>query len=335
MPGLPARLGLMLSGRQPLADFTAAARQAEAAGFGRVWTGDGGGDVVALLAAAALVTNQVGLGSAVMVWHRPPVVAARAAAQLARFAPGRLVLGLGAGPREWNEDWWGIPFERPVARMKEYLTILRALLTPAEEPFSYQGTFFHLRRCPRTPPPEPIPLLLGTVGPQMNRLAGQVADGVLFDVCLPLRYLTEVAIPAVEAGLARSGRPRDRFHRAALVAAGVDPDPATARQHVKRAIAGHLAQEYFFPIWGAAGFEAEARRARERLAAGDHPGALAAISDAFAETVGLAGTADQVRHQAAAWLEVVDELVLLSPPFAASASEVAANRQALLTTFSA
>lgn len=337
MPPVPtSRLGLMLSGRQPIEELIASARAAEAAGFHSVWSGDGGGDVFSLLTAYALNTTRILLGSGVAVWHRPPIVAAQAAAQLSRVSNGRFLFGIGAGPRDWNEEWWGISFERPIARMSEYVAIVRGALTLERGAFQHDGTIFRVRNYRRRlASPVVPPIYLGTVGPQMNRLAGKVADGVLFDVCLPPSYLTSVAIPAVETGLATAGRRRDQIRLSAMVPAAVATNPRDARRVVKRSIVGHLENEYFYPVWRAAGFEAEALAARERLRERDVAGALDAISDEFAATIGICGAPDEARRHAAAWLDLVDTVVLLTPPFGATDDEVAVNRQALIETFGA
>ncbi|MFN8532232.1 MAG: LLM class flavin-dependent oxidoreductase [Dehalococcoidia bacterium] len=331
-----ARIGLMLSGRQPIDELIASVQTAEAAGFQSVWSGDGGGDVFSLLTAYALNTSRILLGSGVTVWHRPPIIAAQAAAQLSRISKGRFLFGIGAGPKDWNEDWWGVDFSRPITRMREYVEIMRDAMSTKREPLDYPGNVFQIRNFRRRGNLEnPPPIFLGTVGVQMNRLAGRVADGVLFDVCLPPSYLTGAAIPAVEAGLAKSGRPRDRFTMAAMIPAAVDPDSRAAKRFVKRSILGHLENAYFYPVWRAAGFEDEALAAREKLRAHDTAGALDAISDDFASAIGICGTADEARAQAAEWLGLLDRAILLTPPFGATDDEVAANRRTLIETFGA
>jgi alkanesulfonate monooxygenase SsuD/methylene tetrahydromethanopterin reductase-like flavin-dependent oxidoreductase (luciferase family) len=326
----------MLSGRQPISELIASARAAEDAGFHSIWSGDGGGDVFSLLTAYALNTSRIFLGAGVAVWHRPPIVAAQAAAQLSRISGGRFLFGIGAGPRDWNEDWWGISFERPIARMNEYVAIVRGALTLERGAFHYDGTVFRVRNYRRRlAVPAVPPIYLGTVGPQMNRLAGKVADGVLFDVCLPPSYLTTVAIPAVEAGLAKAGRRRDQIRLTAMVPAAVATNPRDARRVVKRSIVAHLENEYFYPVWRAAGFEGEALAAREKLRARDVAGALDAVSDEFAAAIGICGTPEEARRQAAAWLDLLDNVFLLTPPFGATDDEVAANRHALIETFGA
>ncbi|GIW10190.1 MAG: LLM class F420-dependent oxidoreductase [Dehalococcoidia bacterium] len=312
---LHSRIGLMMAGA-PLRDLVAIAQAADSAGLHSLWVGDGG-DPFGPLTAFALATARIRLGTGVAVWHRPPVVLASAAAQLATTANGRFTLGLGAGPRQWNEDWYGIAFTRPIARMREYVTIIRGVLDSASHgPFSFAGEHFQVRSYRRSSEVPPVPIVLGTVGRQMNRLAGAVADGVLLDVLLSRRYLREVALPAIAAGRQRRHQPASReetFTIGAMVCCIADPDRRTAYQAVKWGLLGHLAADYFFPVWQDDGFGAETQLARERAAAGDPAGAVAALPDAFVETIAIAGTPDDCRRQLRSWLELVDFVALWAP----------------------
>jgi alkanesulfonate monooxygenase SsuD/methylene tetrahydromethanopterin reductase-like flavin-dependent oxidoreductase (luciferase family) len=326
----------MLGGRQPLADQIRVARAVEDAGLHSLWVSDGGGDVFALLTAFAGATKSVGLASGVAIWYRPPTITANSTALLTDYSGGRFTLGLGPGPRPWNENWWGMPFDRPVGRMKEYVQIVRgALETPPGQTFSYEGEHFRIRGFPRggRPIEKVPPIWLGTIGVQMNRLAGRIADGVEFASYLPSRYLQDTAVPAVLEGLRAAGRDRAGISLAALVPCYVDPDPAAALRGMKRSILGNLSLEQYYPIWGTYGFETEARLARERFAAGDTDGALAAISPEFASAVGIYGPADACRQQLAA-LHFLDLVVLLPPSALFNDAEILANRLALVETFS-
>ncbi|MFN8532233.1 MAG: LLM class flavin-dependent oxidoreductase [Dehalococcoidia bacterium] len=309
---LQQRLGLMMAG-YPLRSLVETARRADAAGFHSLWNGDGG-DAFGPLIAYALNTSRIRLGSGVAVWHRPPVIAASAALQVSGVSEGRSILGLGAGPKQWNEDWWGIPFDKPIGRMREYASVIRAVFESGPgRPFSFAGQHFtvsHYQRANRHPAP---PIFLGTVGTQMNRLAGEIADGALFDVLLSRRYLRERAIPAVEAGLARSGRDRSGVTLGSMLCCIADPDERVALTAVKWGLLGHLPAEYFYPVWADDGFLAETREAQRRLLAGDPAGAVAALSDDFARTVAVVGTPDDCRRQMTAWLDLVDFLALWAP----------------------
>ncbi len=244
------------------------------------------------------------------------------------------MLGLGAGPKDWNENWWGINFDKPIGRMSEYVQILRGILSEPRGSYSFAGKHFQIRDYQLRQQVSSVPpIYLGTVGRQMNRLAGRIADGVLFDVCLPPLYLREAAIPAIDEGLAVSGRSRADFTLGAMIPIGIDNDRKTALRAVKRSIASHLENAYFYPVWAASGFEQEARAAQAKLKARDRAGALDAISDDFARLVGIAGTADDVRRQTAEWLALVDEVDFLTSPFLATDDEVTANQQRILETF--
>ncbi|MCS6802397.1 MAG: LLM class flavin-dependent oxidoreductase [Chloroflexota bacterium] len=309
---LHSRVGLMMAGR-PLRDLVETARRADRAGLHSLWCGDGG-DAFSPLTAYALATTKIRLGTAVAVWHRPPVITANAALQLAAVCDGRFTLGLGAGPKQWNEDWWGIPFDRPVGRMREYIAVIRGVFESGpERPFTFEGQHFRVRRYHRSSRHPAPPIVLGTVGLQMNRLAGEVADGVIFDVLLSQRYLRDCALPAVMEGARRAGRERSALSLGAMVCCVADPDERTALQGVKWGLLGHLVAEYFYPVWRDDGFEAETRRAQARLRAGDPAGAVAELSDEFARTVAIVGRPDDCRRQLAAWLELVDFVALWAP----------------------
>ncbi|MCS7002993.1 MAG: LLM class flavin-dependent oxidoreductase [Dehalococcoidia bacterium] len=308
-----APIGVMMGG-PTLRHGIEIAKKADAAGFHSVWSGDGG-DPFSSLTTYALNTTEVRVGTGVAVWHRPPVIAANAALQLAANSDGRFLFGLGAGPKQWNEDWWGIPFDAPIGRMKEYIEVIRGVFhSGPDAPFSYEGKRFQVRNYRRSSRHTPPPILIGTVGEQMNRLAGRIADGVIHDVLLPPAYLREVAIPAVEAGLRAAGRARADFLMTAMVACIVDPDETVAKRAMKFGLQGHLQAEYFYPVWGRGGFEPEARRAQHKLLIERDPvGAADAISDDLAAAVGIVGTPDQCRRQLAAMLEYLDVVILWSP----------------------
>src|SRR5262249_28159775 len=154
--------------------------------------------------AYALHTKRIRLGAGVAVWHRPPVVTAVASAQLTELSGNRFLLGLGSGPPQWNANLWGIPFERPIGRMREYIAATKggSGSRPGRR-FLRESERFQVRNCVR-PGGRPLEVLreiwLGTVGPQMNRLAGEACDGVLFDLYLSPRYLRDVAMKSIEAG---------------------------------------------------------------------------------------------------------------------------------------
>jgi probable F420-dependent oxidoreductase len=164
-------------------EYAAMARVAEEVGFDSIWVGDhllyrgdgrperGPWDCWTLLAALAAATERVELGPLVAstAFH-PPGLLARAAAAVDEISGGRLILGLGAGWNETEFRAFGLPFDRPVARFEEAFGLVRRLLSG--ERVSFEGSFHRLDDAVLLPPPaRRPPLMVGSVGPRMLRIA--------------------------------------------------------------------------------------------------------------------------------------------------------------------
>src|SRR4051812_34934279 len=122
MPRETPQLAAVVSALRPdQAAGRSASQDAEDAGFHSVWSWDTHQDVFSALASHAVGTRRVELGTGIAVWHRPPVALLNAVDTLDQISGGRAILGLGASPRERNENWYGVSFERPIARMAEYI----------------------------------------------------------------------------------------------------------------------------------------------------------------------------------------------------------------------
>ena len=166
------------------------ARAAEQAGFDSLWVGDhllfrdpdlpprGPWEAWSILAALAGITDRVALGPLVasVSFHNPAILAKKAAA-IDEISGGRLILGLGAG---WNEPEYrafGFPFDHRVERFEEAFAIIRGLLRDGAVDFA--GRYHQARECVLLPPPTRKggpPIMVGTTGPRMLRLAAQHAD---------------------------------------------------------------------------------------------------------------------------------------------------------------
>ena len=199
----------------PLADVASTARAAEAAGVAALWTTETKHDPFLPLTLAAAATQRTELGTAVAVaFARSPVATAGAAWDLARLSGGRFTLGLGSQVRAHVERRFGMPWsDRPVARMREYVRVVRAAWeawqTGARP--SFRGE--HYRFTLMTPFFDPgpiehptIPIYLAGVGAGMTRLAGEVADGLLVHPFHTRAWLEDVVRPAVAAGARAAGR---------------------------------------------------------------------------------------------------------------------------------
>jgi probable F420-dependent oxidoreductase len=182
---LPFR-GVPLSATEPLV------RRAEAAGWDDLWTGETSGpDGFTPLALAAGWTERMRLGTGVVgAFTRGPAVLAQHAAALADASGGRFVLGIGSSSDVIVERWNGVPFERPLSKVRETVAALRPVLAGDRGPGGFKL---------ETPPPHPVPIYVAALRDRMLGLAGEVADGT---------YLNFLPISAVEHVVGQIG-PRD------------------------------------------------------------------------------------------------------------------------------
>jgi probable F420-dependent oxidoreductase len=166
------------------------ARAAEEVGFDSVWVGDhllfrdldiplrGPWEAWSILAAVAAVTERVELGPLVasLSFHNPTMLAKKAAA-VDEISGGRLILGVGAGWNEAEYAAFGYPFDHRVDRFEEAFAIVRGLMRDGHVEF--EGTYHRAKDCVLLPPPRRPggpPIMVGTTGPRMLRLAARHAD---------------------------------------------------------------------------------------------------------------------------------------------------------------
>jgi probable F420-dependent oxidoreductase len=285
------------------------ARRAEALGYHSFWTAETvEADSFTLLAAAGAAAPTLGLGTGVVPLQlRTPPLAAMAAATLQALHPERdVLLGIGVSSPVVTQQWHGVPYgEQHLARVREYVTLLRACLSG--EPVDHTGDFYRVRRFrlgvrlgERRPK-----IVLAALGPRMLRLAGEIADGVL------LNYLPASHVPWSVARV-REGGPATIY---AYVHAGVarreDGLDAARRDLFSYAVVDGYAKSF-----ATAGFEAEVAEIRRRHAAGDRDGAVAAVSERMVDAIDFMGDAGEVRSFVQAYADAgVEEPVLMPLPW--------------------
>lgn len=194
MRGRPLKVGIQLPEVErvaPWRDLMAMAQRAEALGFDSLWVGDhllyrapgdrpkGPWEAWTLMAALAAVTERVEIGPLVACtnFHNPAMLAKKAAT-LEEISGGRLILGLGAGWNEAEYRAYGFPFDRRVSRFEEAFTIIRTLLR--EGAIDFHGAYYDADDClllPRGPRPDGPPLVIGSQGERMLRIALPHAQG--------------------------------------------------------------------------------------------------------------------------------------------------------------
>jgi probable F420-dependent oxidoreductase len=168
----------------PLAEHGEYVKRAEAAGYTDLWTGETAGpDGFTPLALSAAWTERVRLGSGIVgVFQRGPALLAQEAAALADASEGRFVLGIGTSSDRIVEGWNGIPFEKPLSKIRETLEFLRPALA---------GERTETRFKLETKPQYEVPIVIAALRGKMLQLAVEKADGA-FTNFLPLDGLPQV-----------------------------------------------------------------------------------------------------------------------------------------------
>jgi 5,10-methylenetetrahydromethanopterin reductase len=284
------------------------AQAAERAGLASLWIIEDyfHPGAFALAGAAAAATERIGIGLGVVnPYTRHPALLAMETAALAGLAPGRVALGLGSSNRRWIEQQMAIPFKTPLRGLRDSVEIVRRLL--AGERLTFTGECFAVRDVAlETPPPAPVPLVLGVKGPRALALAGELADGVVGSILTSPAHVRRVRRATREGG-------RDVAVLAYLPMA-VDADGAAARARVRPLLAHYLGVLHGQSILADAGLTpAETQPFRDALLARRPAATL--VTDAMLETLAVAGTPDECRRALARFAEAgLDAPVAVLPP---------------------
>ena len=254
-----------------MAEVVEAARQGEKAGYDGLWVSESSHDPFLPLMLLAEHTRRLTVGTAIAVaFARSPMQLAYSAHDLQAYAGGRFVLDLGSQVKPHVERRFGMPWSHPAPRMREYVSALRAIWACWNDgtKLDFRGDFYtHTLMAPFfSPPPVPSgppPVFLAAVGEAMTRVAGEVADGLLTHAFTTERYLREVTLPTLEAGLARGGRARADFsisHLLLTATGGTEEEMARAVRGTRDQIAFYASTPAYRAVleahgWGALGDE--------------------------------------------------------------------------------
>ena len=254
-------------------------------------------DSLTLLTRYATVTERVRLGTGVLpIFSRTPAATAQTAATIDEISGGRMVLGLGVSHRVTVENWYDAEIVKPVQQMREYVAVVRAILRGETPP---EGEFFRSRFSFMGYPPRPeLPIYVAALSPNMLRLAGEIADGVMLWLCNP-DYIRETVIPAVTEGRARAGKDLEGFDVVAAVPTAVTEDSSAARAAFRRELIPYASLPFYRTMLERSGFGADLAAFDEGMAAGDTERAMAGLSDQLLASLAGIGTAEEVRAKVA------------------------------------
>jgi alkanesulfonate monooxygenase SsuD/methylene tetrahydromethanopterin reductase-like flavin-dependent oxidoreductase (luciferase family) len=184
--------------------------------------------------------------------------------------------------------------------MREYAQIVRAILRGEDPPpGEYFQTRFHFMGY--EPRPE-LPIYVAALSPNMLRLAGEIADGVLLWLCNPA-YIHDVVVPEVTKGREKAGKKLEGFDVVAAVPSGVTDDRDSAFETMRGELVGYFSLPFYRAMIERAGFGDDINAFDEGMQAGDADAAKAAISDDFLVALTAIGSEDEVRAGIQRYLE--------------------------------
>ena len=301
-------------GQLPPPDIAGVSQEAEKLGFDSIWTAEAwGSDAFTPLAWIAAHTERVRLGTAVVqLAARTPTATAMHAITLDHLSNGRLILGLGVSGPQVVEGWYGRPSNKPLARTREYVEIIRRVMA-REQPLDFDGEFFQhpyhgegstgLGK-PLKPITHPlrreIPIFLGAEGPKNVTQTAEIADG-----WLPL-YYSPYRQDVYADQLAGA---KDGFEITAMATLVVTDDIEAGLAPVKAMLGfyiggmGAKGQNYHTKLMQRMGYEKEALAIQQLFFEGKRDEAIAAVPSAFADEISLVGPIERIRERVAAWEE--------------------------------
>jgi alkanesulfonate monooxygenase SsuD/methylene tetrahydromethanopterin reductase-like flavin-dependent oxidoreductase (luciferase family) len=284
--------GCFISTGRSLQEALGRVKLAESLGYEAVYvTHIAGRESLTVITAYALATSRIRVGPGVVpIYTRTPATMAQTAATIDELAGGRLTLGLGVSHRPVVEGWHGQRIEHPVAEMREYASIVRAILRgeqpPAGEKWQTGFQLLGLEPRPR------LPLYIAALSPAMLRLAGEIADGVLLWLCNP-RYIRDVVIPELSAGRARAGLTLEGFDVVPAVPCAATDDRASAYQAMRNDLLPYFGLPFYRAMIERTGFGADIEA--YDAAGGELEAMQSAISEEFLAELTAVGDESEVR----------------------------------------
>jgi F420-dependent oxidoreductase-like protein len=308
------KLGLQLGywQAQPPTNHVALAQEAERLGYDSVWTAEAwGSDAFTPLAWIGAQTTKIKLATGIVqISARTPASTAMHALTLDHLSRGRVILGLGVSGPQVVEGWYGQPFDKPIARTREYVGIVRKILR-REEPVANAGPHYPLPyhgagawglgkplRSIVHPLRADLPIYLGAEGPVNVALAAEICDG-----WIPLYY--SPFRPEVYADSLKRAKPGFEIVQGLTVnitddiSAGLGPVKAMLGFYIGGM--GAKQRNFHKELMSRMGFEAEATKIQELFFEGKRAEAIAAVPDQFADEISLVGPIERIRDRLQAW----------------------------------
>ena len=297
----------LMTGGLPLHRMQDLARNAHDVGFSGVVITEAGRTAYLSCAAAALAADIDVLTGIAVAFPRSPMVTASTAWELAEATGGRFRLGLGTQVRAHIERRYGVDFEHPGLRMRDYIGALRAIFSAfrSSDGIDYEGEYWALSLLPAMWSPGPIdvpdpPIDIAAVNPWMLRMVGEIADGLHVHPLNTPTYLRETVMPNLEAGATAAGRDVSELKIIvpALLAPGSSPEEIAGwREMARIQIAFYGSTPNYSFLFDQLDREGTTARIREHQKAGDLAGMARQIDDDLLDHFCISGDWSEVASQ--------------------------------------
>jgi alkanesulfonate monooxygenase SsuD/methylene tetrahydromethanopterin reductase-like flavin-dependent oxidoreductase (luciferase family) len=300
------RAGLILTAGSPRADVELAKR-AEAAGFHGVYTIEFfNRHGFAALGAIAEATSRVQIGTAIAnAFTRTPLLHASAAMDLDELSEGRFVLGLGSGTRRMNQDWYGVEFSRPAARMQELVELLRAAFDAQKGGgFRWEGEHWKLK----------IPIYARP---------GAVRDQIP-------SWHREVMLPTLREAEEQAGRAAGACALYPYVITSIQEKREDAVSDAKKQIGFYFTTALYHSVLDLHGMREVGEKCTAALRRFDTKAMAEAIPDELVDEIAIACTPDEARDRLAQWKDLTDHPLFYAPTVGVHPERVRANTDAML-----
>lgn len=311
------RLGINLGywGAGMDADNLAVAQEAERLGYDVCWAAEAyGSDAATVLTWVAAQTERIDVGSAIFqIPARAPAMTAMTAATLDTLTGGRFRLGLGVSGPQVSEGWYGEKFDRPLARTREYVEIIRKAMS--RERLTHEGAHWTLPlpggpgkpiKLTVHPAREHIPLYIAAIGPKNLEQTGEIAEGVLLVFYSP-EHAEETTLGHLRTGRARAGKVLEGFDVVPTVPLAVGEDVDALADVFRPYTAlyvggmGSAGQNFYNRLAQRMGYEKEAAEIQSAYLSGDRDAAAAAVPRELIDSTALLGPVERMAERMQAY----------------------------------
>ncbi len=276
-------------------DALVSVREAEKRGFESAWVVESslapGKDAISYLGALAVSTERIRLATGVInLFSRSATLIASTMATLDEISKGRMILGIGTG-HVVITPYHSIEFRDPLNRMREYITVFRRLVSGGR--VDYDGKYLHVKNLKLNlqPTRQQIPVYVATVSERLAKVAGEIADGVLFVLTSPSRVKELVGV--VRESAERAGRSLDEVDIACYLPTFMMKDVEKSMKAARQTVAGYGRSMFYRRLYQKMGYKKEAELLKDAWEKGDIENAVAQVPERMAKELVAVGSQEE------------------------------------------